>query len=530
MQPVIQGRSHSGRSIQQAIIAVLPLLVSSLLTGPARAETAVQVWVQRYDGLGNANDYPSALAVDSSNNVIVVGSSPGSGTADDYTIIKYSSAGVPLWTNCYNGSANNSDRANAVAIDANDDVIVTGSSFGGRHDDYLTIKYTSIGVALWTNRYSGNGNNMAQAVMVDANNDVLVTGYSWGTYGDYATIKYASDGVPLWTNRYNGPGNGEDYAKAVAVDRSGNVIVTGYAVKSSGNNDYVTIHYSSAGVPLWTNIYARTASSDDKAQALTVDGNNNVIVTGSSSVSGFSAAVTIKYSDAGVALWTNRHNMPGSSYDYPSAVVVDGSNNVIVTGYSYAGASSYDYATIKYSSAGLSLWTNRYNGPANGGDYARAVVVDGSNDLFITGFSAGTGSGNDYTTIKYSSAGTPLWTKRYNGPANGDDRAVVAALDHAGNVIVAGYSTNNTSGFDFAVAKYICVPEPVLTGFSLDNGDFQLRADALLQPGTLVIEASTNLTDWAPVFTNTALTNAVWYTDPDADSLPTRFYRAFQFP
>ena len=51
-------------------------------------------------------------------------------------------------------------------------------------------------------------------------------------------------------------------------------------------------------------------------------------------------------------------------------MAVDGNNNVIVTGYSSGSGSSYDYATIKYSSAGVPLWTNRYNGPGNGSDYA----------------------------------------------------------------------------------------------------------------------------------------------------------------
>ena len=40
-------------------------------------------------------------------------------------------------------------------------------------------------------------------------------------------IKYSGAGVPVWTNRYNGPGNGHDIAYAVAVDASGNVLLTG---------------------------------------------------------------------------------------------------------------------------------------------------------------------------------------------------------------------------------------------------------------------------------------------------------------
>ena len=51
----------------------------------------------------------------------------------------------------------------------------------------------------------------------------------------------AQGGVPLWT----GP------AFALAVDNSGDVFVTGASYNGS-NSDYQTIKYSSAGVPLWT--------------------------------------------------------------------------------------------------------------------------------------------------------------------------------------------------------------------------------------------------------------------------------------
>ncbi len=49
----------------------------------------------------------------------------------------------------------------------------------------------------------------------------------------------------------------------------------------------------------------------------------------------------------------------------------------------------------------MSLWTNRYNGPGNGNEYAHAVAVDGSNNVIVAGNSTGTNGYYDYATIKY---------------------------------------------------------------------------------------------------------------------------------
>src|SRR6266705_2972292 len=99
-------------------------------------------------------------------------------------------------------------------------------------------------------------------------------------------------------------------------------------------------------------------------------------------------------------------------------MTVDSAGNVFVTGGSYGGPTTdEDYATIKYSNGGVPLWTNRYNGPANGIDLATAIAVDSSGNAFVTGRAAISGNIPDYATIKYSNAGVPLWTNRYNGPA-----------------------------------------------------------------------------------------------------------------
>jgi len=138
---------------------------------------------------------------------------------------------------------------------------------------------------------------------VDSVGNVFVTGESatvGGTY-DYATIAYSGLGVPLWTNRYSiaPPGASDDGARAVAVDESGNVFVTGYSVNLLGSMLRTTIKYSTAGAQLWANSYDAGIS---RAGAVTVGNSGNVFVTGPSA----GDFVTVAYSNVGSSLWTNR--------------------------------------------------------------------------------------------------------------------------------------------------------------------------------------------------------------------------------
>jgi hypothetical protein len=520
----------------------MPWLLAGLLLLPAltRAQTAVQSWAQRYNGLSTGNRRAKALAVDASNNVVVTGYAVDNGGYSYYATIKYSGAGTPLWTNLYNRPGNTADQAQAIAVDSTNNVIVTGCSVGSLGTyDYATIKYSSGGTPSWTNRYDGpgGGEDRATAVAVDGSGNVIVTGYSTGTgfNYDYATIKYAgATGAPIWTNRYNGPGNGDDKAAAVAVDSGGNVFVTGSSAGAAGL-DYATIKYASAGAPAWTNRYNGPLNSDDIATALVVDGGSNVIVTGYSPGSGgYTNYLTIKYSNAGGAIWTNRYNGLGYGLNAATAVAVDSSSNVVVTGYSL-GAAGFDYATIKYSGAGAPTWTNRYSGAALQNDFATAVAVDGGGNAFVTGYATVSGVYYAYATLGYASNGVPLWTNYYYGPGTGENEASAVAVDHSGNVIVTGYSLGGGSAYDYATIKYLLhVPSPVMTGLKLTNGTFQLRVANVLQPGTLVIEARTNLAPsqvlWSPIYTNTTPTNVLFYTDPKASNYLRRFYRAFQHP
>jgi hypothetical protein len=75
----------------------------------------------------------------------------------------------------------------------------------------------------WVARYHFYSGDGANAIALDNEGNVYVTGNSEGpgTDYDYATIKYNSSGVQQWVMRYNGPGNDFDAPQGIAVDDSG---------------------------------------------------------------------------------------------------------------------------------------------------------------------------------------------------------------------------------------------------------------------------------------------------------------------
>lgn len=482
----------------------------------AHAQGGVPLWTRRYNGsVPGYGSQARAIAVDKNGNVFVTGSSSRTNSLQDFpvfTTVKYSNAGVLIWTNHYSGTPEHGGSATAIAVDRGGNVFVTGTSYNGNSQDYATIAYSNSGVPLWTNRYDGpeSGQDSASAIAVNTNGNVFITGLSWnGSNHDYATLAYSNEGVPLWINRH-GPAS-LDSSPAIAVDHSGNVFVTGSAYNGS-NYDYATIKYSSAGVPQWTNRYNGPGNTTDFARAIAVDSSGNVVVTGrSSSGSDYTTDdyATIAYSNSGIPLWTNRYNGLANDIGDPSAIAVDRNGNVFVTGTSYdANLISSDYCTIKCSPGGVPLWTNYYNGPANGSDDNPVMAVDSSGNVFVTGRSASRNQWPnyyDYATVGYSGSGIVLWTQRFSGPGNNDDEARAVAVDTSGNVFITGTSLAANGTTEFATIKYSSSVPPPRLDFQKLNYELVLswtNAGFNLQSAPAVTGPFTNLPAATSPYTN----------------------------
>jgi uncharacterized protein YegP (UPF0339 family) len=475
----------------------------------ARAQTG---WTNLYTPAGYGA-LASAIAVNSSSNVFVTGSEYTLNTMGiiyyDYATIKYSNPGVALWTNLYTG-AGGLAASSALAVDGSGNAFVTGYSYDASFKmDYATVKYSNAGVPLWTNLYNGEGHAEAAALAVDGSGNVFVTGFSSdGTNENCATIAYSNAGGPMWTNVYANAQGLSSIGRLIAVDGSGNVLVTDHLTKPNNAGQYydAIIKYSNAGVPLWTNFYAGTGGYAETF-GIAADTNGNAFVTGLT-YNGTNLyyddptnwyATTLKYSNAGALLWSNLYPSAAGSAG-SAALAVDDSGNILMT---------EQTATVKYSNTGAPLWTN-----TNGGT---AIVVDTAGNAILTGQ---TYDGTNYyaATFKYSAAGTPLWTNLYTSTA-GSAGPTGIALDGNGDAFVTGQA------FDGTYNQYFTIEYPAATTLPL----VYLQGQSLNQHLVLSWTNAGFSLQSAPAVTGT-FTNVPGATSPytNASSLAQQFFRLEQ--
>ncbi len=396
---------------------VLALTLATHSTQAAVTEAWVQHWTT---GTPYGIEQPK-IVCDVLGDVILATSARYSAAGCDMQVVKYSRTnGAVLWQRYYNGpgpAGNSWDVPAGLAVDANGDIVVTGKSFNAIYSydyDFYTAKYSGTnGAILWERRFNGGtvvgaSSDTPVAVALDGSGNVIVSGTS---VGDFYTTKYASTtGEQIWEQRYNSPaGSGLDGATALWLDPFGNAVVTGQSFTPSSWLDYYTAKYSGTD---------------------------------------------------GSVLWEQSYDGPSSRIDYASAVSGDRFGNVLVTGYSHNGT-NYDYYTDKYASTnGELLWERRYDGqikgtgPRRGEDQAMGIGVHHQDNIVVVG---GTDDGNhrDMYIVSYAGTdGSPIWERRYDGPGNSNDRADVVAIDADGNVVIAGLSSKSDGTAECYTAKY----------------------------------------------------------------------------
>lgn len=434
------------------------------------AQAVTQTWVQRYNPPDNRDDYGRTICRDAAGDVFVAGEVTSSDGPTDRYVVKYSGeTGTRLWERRYDGPGGNSDNTVAMVVDSAGNVIVTGPSIGanGAGYDYYTAKYNGTsGAVVWEKRYHGTQfhNDFPHGLAIDPNGDIIVTGLSEYFGGiDFYTVKYAAaNGAVLWEKRVTG-----DVFRAVTVatDSKGDVYVAGGLDLPGARELIVKKYANSNGALVWekqTDLKTSFSALFQDVCGIACDPSDNPAILLRTSTTGTSTGsdfYTVKYrSDTGARIWERR--LATSVDEWPNAMGVDGNGNVFVTGWARQGSPEFSnsFYTAKYGATnGALLWEKKFTRPTSD-DQAIALAMDPAGNVIVAGFGTNLVA-RDFTTLKYANAdGALLWQQIYNGPDNGEDAPWAVAADGVRGALVTGYSINAARNADILTIKYSLPP------------------------------------------------------------------------
>lgn len=219
------------------------------------------------------------------------------------------------------------------------------------------------------------------------------------------------------------------YGTMIAADAQDAIYVTGYY----SYYRIVTAKFAANGTPLWQIDFSNPGTREHAAW-LTVDPFGDVLVAGYS-VAGASSLtpnghVLLKYDPAGNLLWS--HVDPGFHWSL-SRVATDANGDVVVIGEAPAGV------VKKYSRAGALLWTRPI-----AVNYLNGLAIDASGSIFVAGNLA-----TSMVTAAFDPAGNPLWSRTTPSATGATD----LALGPAGEVYVAAAAVTIASNRSL-VAKF----------------------------------------------------------------------------
>jgi uncharacterized delta-60 repeat protein len=232
---------------------------------------------------------------------------------------------------------------------------------------------------------------------------------------------------------------------------------TNGAVPSSGKINFWNFYgtAAAAAATYWMSMLTINSANteDNYGQAIAADSSGNVYITGyeTTQTAGYSDIFIVKYNTSGVIQWQRR--LGGANDDRGSGIAVDGSGNVYITGYEASQtAGNTDIFIAKYNTSGVIQWQRRLG---TSDELGSGIAVDGSGNVYITGYEATQTTGNyDVFVAKYNTSGVVQWQRRLGG--TDFDYGLGIAVDGSGNVYITGYEASSqvTGNNSIFIAKY----------------------------------------------------------------------------
>ena len=278
---------------------------------------------------GAGDDGFSGIDVDKDGNVYLAGNTkstnfpnvnPFQGTfggGQDAFVVKLNPSGSSIVYSTFLGGSGSGDRANGIAVDRQGNAYVVGTSNSSNFPtlnpfqvaraggtEVFVTKLDTNGAGVYSTYFGGGGNDVGNGVAVDNDGNAYITGSTVSTnlptlnpfqaarvaYDEAFVTKFNADGSALVFSTYIG-GSRPDESKAIALDSSNNVYITGYSesvdfplvnpinASNAGGDDVFVVKLDSSGASIaYSTVIG--GSGNDQGLGIAVARNNVVYVTG----------------------------------------------------------------------------------------------------------------------------------------------------------------------------------------------------------------------------------------------------------
>jgi hypothetical protein len=404
--------------------------------------------------------YKNVPRTDGSGNVFVAGATQTAAGDYDILLAKYNSSGVAQWIKQIDGAAHYQDFATSIQLDGSGNVYIAGAITNDSvtmFSDLIVVKYNSSGTEQWRGTYDGaNLYDCGTDIFVNSSGNVLVVGSSYNSSVnlDFVSVAYNSSGVQQWATRYDHTGLNDVPVSCTKLGSS--IYVSGAVGTGTGTYDWAEVKYNNSGVQQAVKTSTGGTTGIEEVHAMVQDAGGNLYLAGITPTltHGYDYDI-IKMDSSLNILWEQTYDGAAHLNDIANGIQVSASGDVYVTGASRTTTTGDDYLTLKYNGSGSLIWAQTFNDSLNGNDVASAMAMDNAGKIIITGSAQTVDHGLDYYTVKYDTAGTQVWSIYYDGNKRLNDRATNIAIDTVGAIVVTGASETAAGVYEYATVRYI---------------------------------------------------------------------------
>ncbi|MBC8069606.1 MAG: hypothetical protein IAG13_14810 [Deltaproteobacteria bacterium] len=337
---------------------------------------AVQ-WTRTFAGDAGFDDEAFAVAIDADDSIVVGGITGIDDSTGDVLLLRYADDGALLWDVTHD--LGNDSRAADVAIGPDGQIAIAGDL---SEIAFLAAAFDSEGALAWSDTMTdvGGGDIGGKGVDFDADGDVYVGGQIYvGSY-DLTLRRYSETGATVWIETYDGGLTDDAFGIVVADDA---LYVGGSTTVATDDSNGLVRRYDRDGESVWTREFVGDDGDSEQARSIAYDPAGYVVAAGfSGDVDGFARGWIRKYDLDGAQQWTVWSEDPlGSAY---FAVAVDGTGQIAVTG--VVDFESPAPFVAKYTQDGDELWVDS---PLAAPALVWGVATDGASNVVVCGATGG---------------------------------------------------------------------------------------------------------------------------------------------